>query len=106
MGIVTDEGRLDWDKPVGQCLPQFQMYDPVATERMTPRDLISQRVGMAGHDLVWHTSDFSREDLLRRLRFLQPNPAFCRRYNYNTLLLMTARNPAAKVSGHACTGYS
>src|SRR5262249_7741118 len=33
MGILNDEGRLDWDKPVRQYLPEFQMYDPVASER-------------------------------------------------------------------------
>ena len=51
MGILNDEGKLDWDKPVRQYLPEFQMHDPVASERMTLRDLISHRVGMAGHDL-------------------------------------------------------
>ena len=45
MGILNDEGKLDWDKPVRDYLPEFQMYDPEATERMTPRDLISHRTG-------------------------------------------------------------
>ena len=99
MGILNDEGKLDWDKPVRQYLPEFQMYDPVATERMTPRDLISHRVGMAGHDLVWYTSDFSREDLVRRLRFLQTNHDFRSVYNYNNLLVMTGGYLVGKVSG-------
>ncbi len=99
MGILTDEGKLDWDKPVRQYLPEFQMYDPVASERMTPRDLISHRVGMAGHDLVWYTSDFSREDLVRRLRFLQSDHDFRSGYNYNNLLVMTAGYLVGKVSG-------
>ena len=72
MGMLNDEGKLDWDKPVRQYLPEFQMYDPVASERMTPRDLISHRVGMAGHDLLWYSSDFSREDLVRRYDFCNP----------------------------------
>ena len=105
MGILNDEGKLDWDKPVRQYLPQFQMYDPVATERMTPRDLISHRVGMADHDLVWYTSDFSREDLVRRLRFLQSNHDFRSGYNYNNLLVMTAGYVVGKVSGQGWEDY-
>ncbi|MBV8052139.1 MAG: serine hydrolase [Acidobacteriaceae bacterium] len=99
MGRLNDEGKLDWDKPVRQYLPEFQMYDPVASERMTPRDLISHRVGMAGHDLVWYSSDFSREDLVRRLRFLQSNHDFRSGYHYNNMLVMTAGYLVGKVSG-------
>jgi CubicO group peptidase (beta-lactamase class C family) len=105
MGILNDEGKLDWDKAVRQYLPEFQMYDPVASERMTPRDLITHRVGMAGHDLVWYTSDFSREDLVRRLRFLQTNHDFRSGYNYNNLLVMTAGYLVGKVSGQGWEDY-
>lgn len=99
MGILNDQGKLDWDKPVRRYLPEFQLYDPVATERVTPRDLITHRVGMAGHDLVWYSSDFNREDLVRRLRFLQSNRDFRSGYRYNNLLVMTAGYLVGKISG-------
>lgn len=101
MGMLNDEGKLDWDKPVRQYLPEFQMYDSVASERMTPRDLISHRVGMAGHDLLWYSSDFSREDLVRRLRFLQSDHDFRSGYHYNNMLVMTAGYLIGKVSGES-----
>jgi CubicO group peptidase (beta-lactamase class C family) len=101
MGMLNDEGKLDWDKPVRQYLPEFQMYDPVASERMTPRDLISHRVGMAGHDLVWYSSDFNREDLVRRLRFLQSDHDFRSGYHYNNMLVMTAGYLVGQVSGQS-----
>jgi CubicO group peptidase (beta-lactamase class C family) len=99
MGILNDEGKLDWDKPIRQYLPEFQMYDPVAGERMTPRDLISHRVGMAGHDLVWYSSDFSREELVHRLRFLQSDHDFRSGYRYNNMLVVTAGYLVGKISG-------
>lgn len=99
MGMLNDEGKLDWDKPVRQYLPEFQMYDPVASERMTPRDLMSHRVGMAGHDLVWYSSDFSRDDLVRRLRFLQSDHDFRSGYRYNNMLVMTAGYMVGKIAG-------
>ena len=100
MGMLNDEGKLAWDNPVRQYLPEFQMYDPVASERMTPRDLISHRVGMAGHDLIWYSSDFSREDMVRRLRFLQTDHDFRSGYRYNNMLVMTAGYLVGRVSGH------
>ena len=44
-GILKNEGKVDWDKPVRTYLPEFQMYDPVASEQATPRDLFSHRTG-------------------------------------------------------------
>jgi CubicO group peptidase (beta-lactamase class C family) len=99
MGMLNDEGKLQWDTPVRQYISEFQMYDPVASERMTPRDLISHRVGMAGHDLVWYSSDFSREDLVRRLRFLQSDHDFRSGYHYCNLLVMTAGYLVGRISG-------
>ena len=99
MGMLNDAGKLDWDKPVRQYIPDFQMYDPVASERMTPHDLISHRVGMAGHDLVWYSSDFSREELVHRLRFLQSDHDFRSGYHYNNMLVMTAGYVVGRVAG-------
>lgn len=99
MGILNDEGKFDWDKPVRDYIPEFQMYDPEASERMTPRDLISHRTGFAGHDLVWYSSNFTREDLVHRLRFLQSTRNFRSGYNYNNLLVMTAGYLVGKISG-------
>src|SRR5438067_12511964 len=31
MGILNDAGQLDWDKPVREYLPEFQMYDAEAS---------------------------------------------------------------------------
>jgi CubicO group peptidase (beta-lactamase class C family) len=101
MGILNDQGKLDWDTPVRDYLPDFAMYDPVASHRMTPRDLITHRVGMAGHDVVWYSSDFSREDLVHRLRFLQSNHDFRSRYHYNNLLVTTAGYLVGKISGQS-----
>lgn len=105
IGILNDQGKLDWDKPVRQYLPEFQMYDPVASERMTSRDLISHRVGMAGHDLIWYSSDFNREELVHQLRFLQSNHDFRSGYRYNNMLVMTAGYLVGKISGQSWENF-
>jgi CubicO group peptidase (beta-lactamase class C family) len=97
--ILKDEGKVDWDKPVHEYLPEFQMYDPIATERATPRDLFAHRTGLPRHDLVWYSSDFSREDLVGRLRFLKPYKDFRSTYHYNNLTIMTMGYLEGKVSG-------
>ena len=75
------------------------MYDPVASEQATPRDLFSHRTGLPRHDLVWYSSDFSREDLVSRLRYLKPNKGFRSAYQYNNLTVMTMGYLEGKLTG-------
>src|SRR5258708_31633255 len=99
LGMEMDEGKVDWDKPVRNYLPDFRMYDPVLTEQMLVRDLITHRSGLPRHDMVWYSSDFPREDLLRRLQFLEPNKPLRSRFQYNNLMFMTAGYVAGKLNG-------
>ncbi|HUL33126.1 MAG TPA: serine hydrolase [Candidatus Eisenbacteria bacterium] len=88
-GTMNDEGKVDWDKPIRTYLPTFKMDDPIATDHATARDLFSHRTGMPGHDAVWYSSDFSREDLFHRIQYLKPNKEFRYGYQYCNLMIMT-----------------
>jgi CubicO group peptidase (beta-lactamase class C family) len=99
MGALVDQGKLDWDKPVRDYLPDFKMWDPFATERMTPRDLVTHRSGLPRHDLMWYNSPFSREELFSRLRYLEPNKDFRTTFQYQNLMFMTAGYLAGHVAG-------
>jgi CubicO group peptidase (beta-lactamase class C family) len=100
LGMLVDEGKLDWDKPVRNYLPGFRMYDPVATEQMTTRDLVTHRSGLPRHDLVWYSSDFSREDIImNRLPYLENSKPFRSTFQYNNLMVMTAGYLAGKLNG-------
>lgn len=97
--ILNDEGKVDWDKPVREYLPEFQLFDPVATEHATPRDLFSHRTGLPRHDLVWYSSDFTRPEIVSRLRYLKPNKDFRSTYQYNNLTIMTMGYLEGKLTG-------
>jgi len=90
MGILVDEGKLDWDKPVREYMPSFKMHDPVATEQMTPRDLVAHRSGLPRHDMVWEGTPCDRDALFHRLRYLEPSKSFRSVYQYNNLMFMAA----------------
>lgn len=97
--MLNDEGKVDWDKPVRTYLPEFQLYDPVASERATPRDLFAHRTGLPRHDIVWYSSDFSRADMVNRLRYLKPSKDFRSAYQYNNLTVMTMGYLEGKITG-------
>ena len=44
LGMLVDQGKLDWDDPVIKHLPDFRMYDAYVTAEMTVRDLLTHTV--------------------------------------------------------------
>jgi CubicO group peptidase (beta-lactamase class C family) len=99
MGILVDEGKLEWNKSVRTYLPTFQLSDPAATEMLTPRDLVSHRTGLPRHDKVWYKSTLSRKELYDRLRFLDFSRGVREVYQYNNLMFMAAGILVEAVTG-------
>lgn len=91
LATLVDDGLIEWDKPVRDYLPDFRMYDPVATDNMTPRDLLCHRSGLPRHDMVWYgNKELTRADAVHRLRYLKPNKGFREVWQYNNLMFLTA----------------
>jgi CubicO group peptidase (beta-lactamase class C family) len=99
VAVMVDEKKLDWDRPVRDYLPWFRMYDPVATELMTPRDLLTHRSGLPRHDFIRFSTPLARAELVRRVRYLEPNRTFRDVYQYNNLMYVTAGFLAGEVAG-------
>ena len=101
LAILVDEGKVKWDDKVTKYLPSFELYDPYVTRELTIRDLLSHRSGLAtfGGDLLWYESEYSRDEILRRIRFLKPTSSFRSRFGYQNIMFLAAGEVVAKVSG-------
>jgi CubicO group peptidase (beta-lactamase class C family) len=53
LGTLVRQGKLDWDKPVRDFMPDFRLHDDYATLHATPRDLVTHRIGLPRHDFAW-----------------------------------------------------
>ncbi len=100
IGILVDEGKLEWDTPVRKYLPTFKMKDPTATNCMTPRDLLTHRSGLPGHNLAWAASAATRETIVKRLRYLDLNKGFRTTYQYNNLMYLVLGALIEHVTGY------
>jgi CubicO group peptidase (beta-lactamase class C family) len=102
IGILVDEGKLEWDQPVIDVLPWFRMSDPYVTAELTVRDLLVHRSGLglgAGDLLFWPASTLDRDEIVRRLRHLPIENAFRSGYNYDNVLYMVAGEVIEAASG-------
>ena len=53
LATLVRDGKLAWDKPVRDYLPDFKLYNDYATLNVTPRDLVTHRTGLPRHDFSW-----------------------------------------------------
>ena len=104
LGELVEEGKLQWDAPVINYLPWFQMYDPYVTRELTIRDLLVHRSGLglgAGDLLWWPPSTYHREEIARRLRYIRPATSFRSAYAYDNVLYLVAGEVLETVSGQS-----
>ncbi len=91
MGTLVDEGKLDWDKPLRNYLPDFELKDMLISQRITPRDLVTHRSGLPRHDMLWYNNHkLTRKQIVRRLRYLDTNADLRAKFQYNNLMYLTA----------------
>lgn len=86
IGFLVEEGKLDWDKPIKNYVPQIQFYNDELNANVTIRDMLSHRTGISRHDNIWYKSDFSRQELFDRIKYLEPSIPLRQGYLYNNLM--------------------
>ena len=96
--MLVDDGKIRWDDPATKYLAGFQLYDPYATRELTIRDLLSHRSGLARGDLMWYGSEFDRDEILRRVRFLQPTWSFRSQFGYQNIMYLAAGQVVGRVA--------
>jgi CubicO group peptidase (beta-lactamase class C family) len=102
LSMLADEGKLGMDDRVVDHLPWFRMSDPYVTREMRIRDLLSHRSGLslgAGDLLYWPTTDYSTEDVARRLKDVPLTGEFRGQYAYDNILFGVAQLVVEQASG-------
>lgn len=101
LAILVDSGQVGWDDPVTRYLPDFQLFDPWVTREFTVRDLATHRsgLGLGAGDLLWLHSNYSRREIIRRLRAAPPVSSFRSQYAYDNVLYAAAGEIIPAVTG-------
>ncbi|UZK65458.1 serine hydrolase [Sphingomonas sp. M1-B02] len=108
LAVLVDQGKIGWDDKVIDRLPGFQMYDPWVTREMTIRDLLVHRSGLglgAGDLLFVPSTNLTRKESVRRLRFIKPATSFRSGYAYDNILYMVAGQLIEEVSGQTWEAF-
>lgn len=99
MGILVDEGKVNWDDPVIKYLPDFQLYDPYVTRELKIRDLFLHNSGVGNTDFLWSFMNISSKEILEKMRWVKPSYSFRSSFIYQNIFYLAAGEVIEKVSG-------
>ena len=98
-GLLVEDGKLDWDKPVRNYVPSIKFWSDALDDTITIRDMLSHRTGITRHDTIWYKSDFTRQELFERLRYLEPTQPPRSIFLYNNMMYAGAGRVVELLSG-------
>lgn len=92
LGILVDEGKIDWDDKITKHIPWFQLKDPWITQEITIRDALTHRVGLGrilGNRLQFMTNS-PRDSILYQMRYMELEKPFRSAFVYNNVMYSLA----------------
>src|SRR5213595_4186883 len=97
---LVGEGKITWDSKLSVLDPTFEMFDPWVTREIAIRDMYAHRSGLPAHagDLL-EDLEFTRAEILYRLRYQHPDSSFRSHYAYTNFGITEGSIAAAKAYG-------
>ena len=103
---LVDEGKVDLDEPVITYVPNLRLYNDELTNNLTVRDLLCHRSGLPRHDVAWYGSGSTREELIAKMAYLEPNAQLRETWQYQNFMFMAAGYLIEQVTGQSWEAYT
>lgn len=104
-GLLVEEGRLSYDRPIREAVPTIAFYDDNLNNWVTLRDMLSHRTGVTRHDSIWYKSDFTSDDLFQKLRYLEPAQPPRESFLYNNMMYAAVGHIIEMKAGNSYWDY-
>ena len=101
MGMLVDDGHMDWDDPITDYLPSFDLdiQSEDTTAEVTIRDLLSHRTGFVRMGLLFASGEVPREEVLQDAPAAEPWAPFREEFHYSNVMYMAPGVAAGEVAG-------
>lgn len=97
---LVEAGEFKWHTPLIDLIRGFRLHDDFASLHLTVADALSHASGLPRHDLVWYgNSEWSRAEVVKRLRHLKPTAGLRQAWQYNNLMYITVGHLIEEVTG-------
>ena len=97
IAALVDAGRFSWDTNVTSLLPSFALGDAELTQKLTMRNILCACTGIPYDNVgtVFESAGLTPEQMLERMRELQPTTGFGETFQYSNAMIAAAGFVAA-----------
>lgn len=89
MGLLNKEGKLEYDKPVRDILPEVKFFNNEMNNNITLRDMMCHRTGLPRHDFSWYLFNTnSRDSMMQRIQYMEPTAPLRQTWQYNNFMFL------------------
>ena len=92
LALLETENKISLNDPITKYFPTYRLYSEESTHLVSIRDMLSHHIGTKtyqGDFTFWNTA-LSREEIMRRMRYLKPPNHFRQEWGYCNSCFMTA----------------
>ncbi|MEO8771762.1 MAG: serine hydrolase domain-containing protein [Ferruginibacter sp.] len=97
--MLQDEKKIDIEKPVIDYYPGLILQDSALQKEITVKDILSHRTGLDRADYIWYGADYSRSEIMQRLKYVKKVAPLRNNFIYNNLMYALAGVVIENVSG-------
>ena len=99
MGILVDEGKINWTDQVIKYLPSFTLYDPYVTRELTIQDLFTHTTGVGKTDFLWDDNNLTPDEILAKMQLVKPAYSLRSSFIYQNIFYLVAGKVIEKIAG-------
>lgn len=100
IGLLNKDGKVEYDKPVREYLPELKFFNNELNNMVTLRDMMCHRTGLPRHDYSWYLFNTdSRDSMMRRIQYMEPTEPIRQKWQYNNFMFLLQGMVAEKMSG-------
>ena len=101
IGMMVEEGKMDWDDPITKYIPEMQLAIEGGNEGdvVTIRDMLSHQTGFARMSLLWVNGKTPRREMLADSSKAEPYTSFRKKFYYNNVMYLGAGEASAVAAG-------
>lgn len=104
-GLLVEDGKLTWDEPIRDRVPQIRFATEALNAGVTLRDMLAHRTGIHRHDSVWNKSAFTPAEIFERLVHLRPAQSLRQGFIYNNLMYAAVGHIIELITGQGWASF-
>lgn len=99
VGLMVEDGIIEWDTPVHERVTEFELSDPDLSSKVTFRDLLSHRTGLADKDELWTSGEYTAKEILKHIDEMEVTGPLRRHFEYSNVLYIASAELVGRLTG-------